>query len=87
MSKVIIPKEEQLEAAKYFTLSNMAVLHLCEGYKNIHVAFQRANEMIIMETGCSMDEELRDWVDSVKKSKADDWMAKEWATKRTLWEL
>ncbi len=66
-TKFIIPEEQQVAAAKYFALSNLALLGLAERFgSNIHVAYAQANEVMKCEAGCSISGELSYWIDQVE---------------------
>lgn len=87
MDKIIIPKEERLSAAKHFALGNLAMLETVSHIKDLDHAFAHANEILVSETGCSIDAELQDWVKEVNKSKANDWVCTQWQKEKSRWNL
>ena len=73
--KKFITESEQALAARYFTLSNTCTLHLMQG-NDLNVGFHQANEIMQMECGASLRDELNDWYDSIEKGDAycyDEW--------------
>ena len=81
-----IPKEEWEAAAKWFTMSNMAALELVpRGMKDIHHAYNYVDGIMVMETGCSMRDEFRDWLKETKKSINNDYVTTEWAKQKVNW--
>ena len=86
--KTGIPKEEQEAAAKWFAMSNMAATELIPiGERNINRAYNYVNGIILMETGCSMDAEYRDWLRETRKSLDNDYVTYEWTKQRVNWDL
>lgn len=81
-----IPQEEWEAAAMYFTVSNLALLHLARGNKNLHVLYAEANQVMLCEVGCSINLEYRDWYQEVKGAKAKDYVTQEWNKVRSSWE-
>jgi len=79
-----IKTEEQSAAAKYFAMSNCAVLHLCEGIKNIDHAYSQADGIVMMETGVSLDDERRSWLKEIQKGKGS-YVAEEWDRVKSQW--
>lgn len=59
-----IAENERNLAAKYFTLSNTAMLHMVRG-NDLDFGYQQANDCMIMECGASLRDELIDWQDSI----------------------
>jgi len=78
--KKVIPQiaeAEKVLAAKYLTLSNVAMLNFLDRSRNdIEEAFRQANEACVMEAGASLSEELHDWYDAAKKN--DPYICEEW---------
>lgn len=71
-----IPEEEREAAAKYFTLSNLAMLHYV--YKGqLSDAFRRANEDMLMEVGSNIYPEKQDWDSMIEAG--DPYCFEEWA--------
>lgn len=79
-----IPLAEQEAAAKYFAMSNCAVLHLAQGFKNINTAYAIANDVVISETGASLDGERKSWLKEIKKGKGS-YVAEEWLRVKGDW--
>jgi len=75
VAKKFIAESEQALAARYFTLSNTCTLHFMQG-NDLNFGFQRANEVMQMECGASLREELNDWYDSIEKG--DPYCYDEW---------
>lgn len=83
-----IPSGEWEAAASYFTMSNLAAISLVpQGMKNINQAYSYVDSIMVMETGCSMQEEYIDWYKEVKASKAGDYVTEEWAKQKPAWEF
>ena len=74
IQKFIVESEQGL-AARYFALSNTAMLHMVQG-GNLDYGFHRANEVMQMECGASLRDELNDWYDSIEKG--DSYCYDEW---------
>lgn len=88
MAKFIpgIPIEEQEAAAKYFTLSNLAMLEVVRS-NNIHQAYREADDILASECGIGAGEEKRDWDKEVKKAKPGEYVATEWEKVKGKWDL
>lgn len=82
-----IPQEEQASAAKYFAMSNSAVLDLTGGHDDIHHAYNHADGIVQMETGYSLEEEMRDWLKECKKAKPGSYVAEEWSREKVNWKF
>lgn len=73
----MIDKSEWNLAAKYFTLSNVAMLHfISQARGDLQEAFRMANEACVMEVGTSLTDELLDWSSAV--AKGDVYVYNEW---------
>lgn len=74
--KFIAANEQDL-AAKYFTLSNTAMMHCLDRCdNNIHRAYEEANSDVLSETGVSLKEELDSWGLEIKNGSGycyDEW--------------
>ena len=74
--KFIAANEQDL-AAKYFTLSNTAMMHCLDRCdNNILRAYEEANGDVQSETGVSLKEELDSWVLEIKNGSEycyDEW--------------
>jgi hypothetical protein len=83
-----IPKEEMEAAAKWFAMSNMAALELVPwGERNIYRAYIQVDNIMTMETGCSMNGEYKSWLKEVKGSVTGDYVTTEWNRQKHKWEI
>ena len=82
-----IPKEEQQAAAMYFAMSNAAVLELANGIKDIKHAYNHTSGILEMETGCSLDEEMKDWLKECKRAKPGSYVHDEWNKVKVNWSF
>jgi hypothetical protein len=82
-----IPQNEQNAAAKYFAMSNTAVLDLTGGHDDLHHAYDYADSIVQMETGYSLEEERRDWLKECKKAKIGSYVAEEWSREKVNWKF
>lgn len=79
--KVIATNEKEIASA-YFTLSNMALLHLVKDNKNILNEFNQINGVVWEETECGLEEELKYWKKEVSVAREGDYVFDEWHEKR-----
>jgi hypothetical protein len=83
-----IPKEEMEAAAKWFTMSNMAVLELTPiGERNINRAYNYVDGIVMSETGYSMDGEYKSWLKETRKSLNGDYVTSEWNKQKINWDI
>lgn len=85
MAKKTIKLEEQEAAAKHFTISNLALIELVERFTDIDRAYDEVDGILQQETGCSANEELRDWRKAAKKAKEGDYVYEEWQKSKSRW--
>ena len=58
-----IPENERRLAAKYFTISNLAMTEFIARFKgDINVAYSEVDNVMYQETGESITAEFKDWV-------------------------
>jgi|LakMenEpi03Aug12_release.lakeMendotaPanAssembly.Ray.scaffolds.fasta_scaffold1395987_1 hypothetical protein len=74
VQKFINEGEREL-AAKYFTLSNTAMLHCIRG-KDLEQGYYQADGDMQMECGIGLSEELADWRNTIKEG--NDYCFEEW---------
>jgi hypothetical protein len=64
--KLYIAKAERRAAAKYFTMSNMALTDFIRDAKgDLNYAYQMADQTMQMECGTSITEEFKDWLETI----------------------
>lgn len=80
--KPIIATEEQELAAKYFTLSNLSLLYLVQN-NDLKYGYQRADEIMFVETGATITEEYEYWLSEVSKKNPDSYVIEEWNKVKT----
>lgn len=81
--KEIIPTNEANLASIYFTLSNMAILHLIKNPKNLESEYYNIDGIVQSETGYGLGDELKYWKKEVKKAKKGDYVYDEWQDVKT----
>lgn len=76
-NKKFIAEQERVIAAKYFTISNLAMEpYMEESGNDLDRAFDTVEGIIHLETGCTVDEEFRDWkkmIDNGDRYCFDEW--------------
>ena len=77
---LIIPDGEKAAAAKYFALSNMALLDIkpYPNCKNLNQLYDYADGVCQSECGVGAEEERKDWEKTIKKAKPGDYVCEEW---------
>jgi hypothetical protein len=80
--KKTIPDNEIELASVYFTISNMALLHLVNNPRNLLNEYHNINSIVWGETGYGMEPELKSWEKEVKKAKEGDYVYEEWQKQR-----
>ena len=80
--KETISTEEQELAAKYFTLSNLSLLHLVQN-NDLKYGYQRADEIMFSEAGSSIRGEYEYWLSEVSKKNPDPYVSEEWNKVKT----
>jgi hypothetical protein len=81
MAKKIQTTEKEL-ASVYFTLSNMALLHLVQNNRNLISEYQIINSIVWSETDCGIEEELDYWRKEVNKAVEGSYVYDEWQKQR-----
>lgn len=81
--KETIPTNEANLASIYFTLSNMAILHLVNNPKNLENEYYNIDGIVQSETGYGLKDELNYWKKAVKKAKKGDYVYEEWQNVKT----
>lgn len=76
--KETIPTNEANLASIYFTLSNMAILHLVKNPKNLENEYCNIDGIVQSETGYGLKDEFNYWKKEVKKTKKGDYVFDEW---------
>ena len=83
-TKAIKIEQNEMElAAKYFVLSNCALLDLVRNPYNLLNEYSNVNGIVHGETGTSLDDELKYWQKEVKNAKQGEYVYQEWQTVRT----
>lgn len=77
-----IPTTEIETASVYFTLSNMALLHLVNNPKNLVNEYNTIDGIVQSETGYSLNDEFKYWKKEIKKAKLGDYVYDEWQVQR-----
>jgi hypothetical protein len=73
-------------AARYFTMSNMALLELVpQGTTNIDQAYNYVAGIVESETETSIDPEFESWLKEVRDTKQGDYLYEEWIKVRDNW--
>jgi len=70
-----IPENERRSAARYFTLSNVAMLDWIKD-NDLEYGYINANDAVMNECGASLNAEFQDWLKSIEKGDAycfDEW--------------
>ena len=80
--KETIPTNEANLASIYFTLSNMAILHLLRNPKNLESEYYNIDGIVQSETGYGLKDEFNYWKKEVKKAKKGDYVYDEWQVQR-----
>ncbi len=70
-----IDEAERMLAAKYFTLSNTAMLEVVPG-TDLNDMYRRGDDLMAMETGCGLREELNSWKEMI--ADGDSYCYDEW---------
>lgn len=73
--KNIIPKNERFAAAKYFAISNAAMLDMTFS-KNINTKYIEADRILCSEIGTGLDEEFDMWLKDIEAG--DEYCAEQW---------